>query len=161
MLTSLMPVWEAQEIERAVQHPESPLWGILSDAEAAHVISSDGLNGHRVADFPPPFPLLIPLKDLGPRKPMSGKTVGVLHSVPLTCSVATGQVLFLLWDAVPYMWNRDLDKTRDKRCVCLCFFAWEPTEEKQNDDKVWKMFLLSLIQNENDTQRTKSCTEVA
>lgn len=83
MLTSLMPVWEAQEEREQFQHPESPLWGILSDAEAAHVISSDGLNGHRVADFPPPFPLLIPLKDLGPWKPMSGKTLGVLHSVPL------------------------------------------------------------------------------
>lgn len=30
------------------------------------------------------------------------------------------------------------------------FFAWEPIEEKQNDDKFWETLLLSLIQNEND-----------
>ena len=113
----------------------------------------------KVTGFLPSFPLLIPLKDHGPCKAVLGRLwefcTLLFSSSTLTCFVTAGEVLFLWWDSVPYLWNRDLDKTGAKRHFCLfffvfLFFAWESIEEKQNDDKFWETFLLSLIQDEND-----------
>lgn len=158
-----MPVWVAQEEGQQFQHPGPQYlytWGFFGVlCQMQKQPGSLCPVASKVTGFPPSFPLLIPLKDHGPCKAVLGRLwefcTLLFSSSTLTCFVTAGEVLFLWWDSVPYLWNRDLDKTGAKRHFCLfffvfLFFAWESIEEKQNDDKFWETFLLSLIQDEND-----------
>lgn len=125
-----MPVWVSQKEGQQFQHPGSHClytWGFFGVlCQMQKQPGSSCPVALEVTGFPPSFPLLIPLKDRGPCRAVLGRLWEfcplLFSSSTFTCSVTAGGVLFLWRDSVPYLWNRDLDKTGAERHFCLFFF---------------------------------------
>ena len=158
-----MPVWVSQKEGQQFQHPGSHClytWGFFGVlCQMQKQPGSSCPVASEVTGFPPSFPLLIPLKDRGPCRAVLGRLWEfcplLFSSSTFTCSVTAGGVLFL-WRGLSSLFvkqrfgqNRSWEALLSFFFFFPSFFAWEPIEEKQNDDKFWETLLLSLIQNES------------